>query len=451
MIDIAALQKLVSFGDEDKQLILQYRSDLHNHLDTVAKQYHQWFLQKAGWNKKEALPVLPGYLESIVGGDYEEAFISLQYRQALYWYQNELDATTSIAAISKLSSILHDTSTKIEMTNLPQAVCKVVAISQAILSVVHHISSTHKLLHSSASSEISRIHELSRSFSDEVPQELAHAYIEHLNWKLRAYSLALGYKLDTHELQLSPNECVLGRWLNAGGINAIDKEVRSGFISAHDRLHEIARQLLSLAEAGEPENMVIYLLDMESASKEVTLILGEHIERELRKLVTIDSLTQIGNRRRFLGDIERRIGEASRTKMGFGLLFLDVDHFKEVNDSYGHGVGDEVLQGVARSIMRALRNTDIPYRWGGEEFVILAPAVEQPSIQNIAQRVLSEVRENPITTSSGPIEVTVSIGCAYYDPESDWSIDELVSQADLAMLEAKKQGRNRSSCHCNAP
>ena len=447
MINLGTLQKLVDFTKADEQLIRQHRKELYQQIDDTNQRFSQWFIDEAGWPDDGPPPLLPGFIKSILAGSYEEDFIAQQYQQALYWYRNGLDATTTIAASSKLRIQLHESCLEIEQGTLARAICKIVDITQAILSVVYHIASTHRHLEQSAEAEIIRLQRLASSFSDELPNDLCRAYIEHLNWKLRAYSLALGNKFDIQELQLSPDECVLGCWLNEGGLETISVDVRGGFISAHNRLHQIASQLLTLAEAGKPEKMVDYLLDMESASKEVTLILGEHIEREVRKLVTIDSLTKIGNRRGFVSELKRKIEESARTKIGFGLLFIDVDHFKAVNDLHGHAIGDEVLKAVASRIMQGLRISDIAYRWGGEEFVTLVSTADKKGVTKVAKRILRAISDTPIITSEALLKLTVSIGCVYSPPDSSLTADELVTRADHAMIDAKEQGRNQIFCH----
>lgn len=450
MINIATLQKLVNFSDEDEAVILRHRAALNQQVDELNRRFSRWFVDEAGWPADDLVVVLPGFLESILQGRYEKEFISQQYHQALYWYRHGMDATTSIAASSHLRTLLHEACFGIEQDRLARAICKVVDLSQAVLSVVHHIASTHQRLQHNTEAEISRVEEIAKSFSDDFPNQMVNAYIEHLNWKLRAYSLALGNKLDTHRsLELSTDECVLGRWLNDGGMMAISEEVRSGFVSAHNRLHEVARQILLLEEASEPENMVDYLLDMDSASREVMLILGEHIEREIRKLVTIDSLTRIGNRRSFVSELKRKMEESQRTKVGFGLLFFDIDHFKAVNDRFGHSVGDEVLKSVADRLMKALRSSDVAYRWGGEEFVVLVSTANTKGVANVSERILFAMNSTPVISSAGLIKITVSIGYTYNQSDSLVSIDELVAHADSAMLKAKAHGRNRIICYCN--
>ncbi|MBC8508870.1 MAG: hypothetical protein H8D34_28780, partial [Chloroflexi bacterium] len=208
MINIGTLQKLVNFSEEDKALIQLHQKALFLQIDFIDQRFSRWFREETGWPQDGRIAILPGYLESILHGRYGKKFISDQYQQALYWYQNGLDATTSIAAGSYLRMLLHEACFAIEQDKLARAICKVVDLSQAVLSVVNHVASTHQRLQQNTEAEIARINEISRSFADDLPNKMVNAYIEHLNWKLRAYSMALGSKPDTSALQISPDACV---------------------------------------------------------------------------------------------------------------------------------------------------------------------------------------------------------------------------------------------------
>jgi diguanylate cyclase (GGDEF)-like protein len=123
---------------------------------------------------------------------------------------------------------------------------------------------------------------------------------------------------------------------------------------------------------------------------------------------------------------------------------LDIDHFKKINDTYGHQVGDEVLIGFARTVRRNLRKYDITGRYGGEEFLVIAPGRNAEPFECVYERVRSQVADTALETSAGPISVTVSIGTATGNGAS--SVDEMLRAADLALYRAKAEGRNRV-CH----
>ncbi|MCG6962414.1 MAG: GGDEF domain-containing protein [Acidobacteria bacterium] len=179
----------------------------------------------------------------------------------------------------------------------------------------------------------------------------------------------------------------------------------------------------------------------------------------LRQAATTDTLTGLPNRRFLLqgvpGDIalvQRAYGDAARTgkqssNQDLGFLMIDVDHFKRINDEYGHEAGDTVLKGVAEVIASAIRGTDSVVRWGGEEFLVVARRTERKALARLAERVRAQVASTPVRTShSGFVRVTCSVGYATY-PFGDlhaFNWEDVVALADSAMLLAKRQGRNRS-------
>jgi len=437
---------MVGFTEGDRALIGEHQEMLQGQIAHLEQRFSLWFADKVAWPEEYGPLLLPQFVATLFDGSYGDDFVAVQYQQAIHWHRHGVEATATIAATSRLRMLLHDVGTPQSLA-LAGALCRLVDICQAIFAVVYHISDTLEHLRVSGDSEITRIRALADSLSQAQASHLGQAYVDHLNWKLLAYSLALGDQQGIDELPLSSSACALGQWLKEGGFEQIKPELRSGFIAAHDRLHEIARQLLLLSDEDQPERMVDHLLDMESASKEVTTVLALHLECEIRNLVTIDNLTQVGNRRSFIQDLQRKVEESARTGIGFGLIFIDIDHFKRVNDRYGHGVGDETLQGVAARIHDALRSTDHDYRWGGEEFTVLVATEQVDGVTQVAERIHAAVGGQPLATSAGPIPVTVSLGCAYYPAHTTLSGDELVTQADAAMLKAKASGRNRIVTH----
>lgn len=153
----------------------------------------------------------------------------------------------------------------------------------------------------------------------------------------------------------------------------------------------------------------------------------------MQRLALTDPLTGLANRRRMQEHLEDAL-----KKENFALLLMDLDHFKQINDHYGHAVGDEVLVEVASRLSRSLRNDDIVARWGGEEFLLFAPKIPDTQAGQMAERILHTIQSEPI---GGRIPVTLSIGVALYQ-EGD-TLDTLLARADQAMYRAKFSGRNQ--------
>jgi len=162
---------------------------------------------------------------------------------------------------------------------------------------------------------------------------------------------------------------------------------------------------------------------------------------KLERLAEIDPLTEVYNRRGFIRAVEREKNRAGRHHVGLGLLLIDLDFLKSVNDSYGHHAGDAVLAEVARRIRQALRNYDICARWGGDEFAVLVSECDGPTLSNIAAKMLAAVNCGPIRLNDdAEVPITVSIGgCVAAAGDS---IEMITAKADAALYTAKSAGRN---------
>jgi diguanylate cyclase (GGDEF)-like protein len=155
-------------------------------------------------------------------------------------------------------------------------------------------------------------------------------------------------------------------------------------------------------------------------------------------LAARDQLTGLCNRRNFDQRLEAAIARATRHGGAFSLLMLDIDHFKNINDYYGHATGDDVLRRFGEVLSERLRPYDVAARWGGEEFVVLADGATLDNARMLAE----QIRESVASTPFSPVpRVTVSIGIADYQP--DESGDDLLRRADKALYGAKRNGRNR--------
>lgn len=169
----------------------------------------------------------------------------------------------------------------------------------------------------------------------------------------------------------------------------------------------------------------------------------------LRQLSLKDSLTSANNRRHFFQRLEEEISRAQRQSYAVGCLYMDLDHFKRINDHYGHAAGDMVLVHVAGIVQRIIRNSDIFARLGGEEFAVALPNISKYRLGEIAERIRMMIESQPCDlTTDTTINVTVSVGLAYFDldevvGEPKELGEVLVNQADRALLYAKDQGRNR--------
>jgi diguanylate cyclase (GGDEF)-like protein len=163
--------------------------------------------------------------------------------------------------------------------------------------------------------------------------------------------------------------------------------------------------------------------------------------RLVRKDDSLDPVTGLPSRR--LGELHlqtlmRAVSEQAST---LGVLYIDADHFKDVNDTFGHKTGDEVLRMVGQSLANGLRRGDLPVRWGGEEFLALLPGTDLAGLQSAAERVRMLSENSWIQKGDAQVRVTVSVGATMALPEE--TADDLVDRADAFMYASKKGGRNR--------
>jgi diguanylate cyclase (GGDEF)-like protein len=165
---------------------------------------------------------------------------------------------------------------------------------------------------------------------------------------------------------------------------------------------------------------------------------------ELRRLLTTDHLTGATNRARFFEVVEAEEARWRRFQRPLSVLMLDADHFKRINDTFGHAAGDAVLKALAEACQGELRTTDTLARLGGEEFAVLLPATEIRGAEAMAERLRAKVHDLVVRSDGHSIAFTISIGCAEMDGDIDQA-SKLLRAADEALYEAKQLGRNRTS------
>ncbi len=163
---------------------------------------------------------------------------------------------------------------------------------------------------------------------------------------------------------------------------------------------------------------------------------------ELHKISITDSLTGLYNRKHLMETLDREVARSQRHEHTLALLIIDIDHFKEYNDTYGHLAGDEVLSRLASVFMESIRSCDYAARYGGEEFIFLLPETDATAGAQAAERIRGRVAEEEFGSDDKPVVVTVSVGVASYPKDGDDS-ESIIREADGALYEAKERGRNR--------
>jgi diguanylate cyclase (GGDEF)-like protein len=163
---------------------------------------------------------------------------------------------------------------------------------------------------------------------------------------------------------------------------------------------------------------------------------------EIYRLTTIDGLTQIFNKRYFLETLEREIARSQRYRRSLSLVMFDIDHFKKINDSYGHLAGDYVLKHLASTVKTKIRREDLFARYGGEEFAIVLPEIDATNSKAFAEKIRQLVEKQDFRFENTRIQVTISMGVGAIDDEHN-DAATLIKQADDYLYAAKSAGRNR--------
>jgi len=173
-----------------------------------------------------------------------------------------------------------------------------------------------------------------------------------------------------------------------------------------------------------------------------TVIISNKLMNILEQSARTDPLTKLYNRKYLEEQIPKITAQANRTGTCFGILMIDIDHFKQVNDTYGHDVGDKAIKIVAQTLVENTRSSDIVVRFGGEEFIILLHNCDENYIFSIGEKIRKAFLEKEIPAGDSTINKTLSVGAAMFPKDSD-NIEVCIKNADLALYEAKNTGRNK--------
>ena len=168
----------------------------------------------------------------------------------------------------------------------------------------------------------------------------------------------------------------------------------------------------------------------------------KQLEEELKRLATTDSLTGADNRRHFMTQARNEWQRTMRFEQPLSAVMMDIDHFKRINDTHGHAVGDKVIKSLANTCMASLRSIDIFGRLGGEEFCVILPNTPKETAIQVSERLRRTLADLKLPTGDSPIGFTVSVGVASFR-NADSQLEQLLERADHALYEAKRQGRNR--------
>jgi len=230
---------------------------------------------------------------------------------------------------------------------------------------------------------------------------------------------------------VSRRHATIGR--STAGYEVEDTQSANGTFVAGQRVERVVLRDGDLIQFG-PQAMFRYSIADEAQ---------EQLLRQLYEASVTDALTGANNREAFDSQLRMELSYARRHGTDCGLVLFDVDHFKKVNDSYGHPTGDEVLVEIAKATRRLVRNEDVFARYGGEEFALILRGIALDGAKVVGERLRERIASLAIETDQGPLKVTVSVGCSSVGSTPDPSAEALIAAADRRLYLAKRGGRNR--------
>jgi|GEM_PF-3947445 len=226
----------------------------------------------------------------------------------------------------------------------------------------------------------------------------------------------------------SPEEAI--RFLRAGAFDFVIQPA------------SVERLLEAVAQAIENRRAFMQIMSLSEQLQSANKRLRAQMH-DLKRLAATDSLTNLLNRRAFTSALCREFGKADRYGHSLGLLLIDIDHFKRINDRFGHLAGDSVLRQVSGHLGQTMRTVDVVARFGGEEFAVLVSGAGSGHVFGAAERIRTTVFEQSFLSECRDYRVTVSIGIAQYQGEGGRLSEDLIRDADVALYRAKANGRNR--------
>jgi diguanylate cyclase (GGDEF)-like protein len=269
-----------------------------------------------------------------------------------------------------------------------------------------------------------------------------HALAGHVEWLQKWYQAILNRADGSPIPDAAPAACPFHVWHTTeaeGPLSTFPGFFQLG--EEHDAVHARAAQISERAGAGQ----TITTSDYETLMGSVLTFgnVAQALEREVWKaLATVDPLTGLANRQTMRTQLTGERDRSIRQRLPLSLALADIDHFKKINDTFGHAQGDNVLRAVAQVLRNTVRPYDVVYRYGGEEFLICLPGTNTDTGTQALERIRTAIAALKMVDDKGtPIPVTATFGVAEVD--ADTSVDDAIERADKALYDGKRAGRNR--------
>lgn len=284
------------------------------------------------------------------------------------------------------------------------------------------------------------------SLSDLTHKNLIVHYESHLLW-LSKLALCIKNTTTVDFPELDHCACDFGKWINSDAREVIQNNSKhKNITNIHKNLHLLARKIHNLLGSKENHILINYLEKCELISLSIGTELALIDNTMIYQKVTKDALTGALNRHGLHSIFQTHYELALATSNCFILAICDLDHFKEVNDTYGHVAGDKMLQLFVEIVKKNIRNSDVILRYGGEEFVIMLPSIHKDKGLAVMQKIREDFAASVLDFEEQKIQATVSIGMMEIEPNQRFEksfIDDYIVQVDQKLYHAKEHGRNR--------
>lgn len=276
-------------------------------------------------------------------------------------------------------------------------------------------------------------------------EDLDNGATSHTHWLKQVHSALICEDQPPSEDDISEDahhRCNFGHWYYGQQHSELDNQPLFQAIGDHHRvMHAFARTILRMRQSGKSVSSTDYNAFIEKAI-DFKLAIRELQNKIIDELCIIDHLTGAFNRHAMSIKLAQEHGRVMRKGGYCALVMIDIDHFKEVNDTYGHTIGDQVLRSIVERLSNQLRTYDYLFRYGGEEFLVCMPDSDCPSAEHLMERLRLDLEESPLQLEGGmAVPITASFGISLLS--ADNSVEDAVNEADRALLYAKSSGRNR--------
>ena len=239
--------------------------------------------------------------------------------------------------------------------------------------------------------------------------------------------------------------------------STIDNEysIYENFNEVANKWYQIQEKVVKLKDSRTV--LISFALDISLQKEAQSKLIDTHVkltkqtqalreaQSKLKEQANRDPLTNMYNRRYFSDISEKMIAMSKRAKEPLGVMMIDIDKFKNINDTYGHAVGDEIIKLLSNRLESLIRESDLVARFGGEEFAIILPNADEKSLMNMAERMRKDIESLSYSSKDGILKFTVSIGVDVFNYDKDDNIDSALNRADKALYKSKSEGRNKVS------